>query len=322
MPPIVFTLCSNNYLAHAKTLGDSLLNFHPELKFYIGLVDKKHPEIDYKLFSSFTILPFDEIGYDCFNDMLLKYNIIEFNTAVKPFYFDYFMKKYGAGINIYYIDPDICFYQGLNELENLLEKHPIILTPMITKPGLEVSTDELVALRHGMYNLGFICLKSGEHTKHFIQWWMKRLEKHCVIDKPRGLFVDQKWIDIATLFFDGIYILKHPGYNMAWWNLAERTLIELNNSYYVNSQEYPLVFFHFSGYKPGSPAFTGRVATEAYSFNRHPELKNIFEDYAVKLKNNQYQSLSNFKPLLNFYTPKNKDSNIKKAIKKLYKMIR
>ena len=91
MRKIVFTLCSNNYLSHAKTLGDSVLHFHPDLQFYIGLVDKKSPEIDYDFFSSFTILPFDELGFDCFNEMLRNYNIIEFNTAVKPFYFDYFI---------------------------------------------------------------------------------------------------------------------------------------------------------------------------------------------------------------------------------------
>ncbi len=44
---IAFTICSNNYLAHAKTVGDSYLKYHPNNKFIIGLVDKLQDEYDY-----------------------------------------------------------------------------------------------------------------------------------------------------------------------------------------------------------------------------------------------------------------------------------
>ena len=41
---IAFTLCSINYLAQAKTLGDSLLTHNPEYTFIVGLVDKLIPD--------------------------------------------------------------------------------------------------------------------------------------------------------------------------------------------------------------------------------------------------------------------------------------
>ena len=43
---IVFTLCSINYLAQAKTLGDSVLRHNPGYKFIIGLIDKNHTNVD------------------------------------------------------------------------------------------------------------------------------------------------------------------------------------------------------------------------------------------------------------------------------------
>ena len=46
---IIFTLCSNNYLANAKTLGDSILNHRPNTMFVIGLVDERNCEIDYNV---------------------------------------------------------------------------------------------------------------------------------------------------------------------------------------------------------------------------------------------------------------------------------
>ena len=37
---IIFTICSNNYLAQAKALGDSVLQTNPDYTFFIGLVDE------------------------------------------------------------------------------------------------------------------------------------------------------------------------------------------------------------------------------------------------------------------------------------------
>ena len=36
---IAFTICSINYLAQARTLGDSLKATNPDVRFFIGLVD-------------------------------------------------------------------------------------------------------------------------------------------------------------------------------------------------------------------------------------------------------------------------------------------
>ena len=47
---IAFTICSNNYLAQAKTLGDSFLEFHPDWKFIIGLCDEFDSSFDYSAF--------------------------------------------------------------------------------------------------------------------------------------------------------------------------------------------------------------------------------------------------------------------------------
>lgn len=271
MSIIVFTLCSNNYLAHAKTLGDSLLKYHPELKFVIGLVDKIDPKIDYGFFNSFEIVTYEELQCREFTAMLTSYDIVEFNTAVKPFYFQYLFDLYKHSCEkIFYIDPDIYFYKPLDTLITLLDKFNIVLTPHLTVAPETVTVDELVAMRHGHFNLGFIGIYRSPESERFITWWKERLTRHCVIDKPMGLFVDQKWINLAPLYFEGLHVLKHQGYNMAWWNFSERKLLETNGSYFVNQMEQELVFFHFSGFKPQSEFFTGRVNTsEVFSFTKN-----------------------------------------------------
>ena len=51
----VFTVCSANYLAQAKTLGQSLHQHNPDYHFVIGLVDRISPELDPALKT--TLLP-------------------------------------------------------------------------------------------------------------------------------------------------------------------------------------------------------------------------------------------------------------------------
>ena len=324
MKKIVFTLCSNNYLAHAKTLGNSVLKLTPDCHFVIGLVDNLDPNIDYTSFSAFEIIPFDKIGFLFFKDMLAAYNVIEFNTSVKPFYFDYLFRTHGDEARILYIDPDIEAYQSLDDLFSQLSDNGILLTPNLVQEPQSLAPGELASLRHGMYNLGFIGIAYTDESQRFIKWWQERLRYHCLIEKCRGIFVDQKWVDLAPLFFKDIKLIDHPGYNMAWWNLSERKLIEKEGVYYVNSTDQLLYFFHFSGYTPGTEFYTGRVNTSnQYSFSNAPELRPLFMQFTEKLKANGYETLSKHKPLLQFGTAKKDPSKtlkgrVKKVLKKMF----
>jgi len=323
MQKVIFTLCSNNYLAHAKTLGDSVIETNPEFHFIIGLVDKRDPQIDYDFFKAFEIIDYDQIGFSFFEEMISVYNVIEFNTAVKPFYLEFLLNRYGKGSKVFYIDPDIVLHGNMNKLLSILEDHDIVLTPMLTVANGSVTTDELVALRHGIYNLGFIGVKYSDEAFRFLKWWQVRLRTHCVINKPQGLFVDQKWVDLAPLFFNGIFLFKDPGYNMAWWNFAERILMKSGNNYYVNDLQHELVFFHFSGYKVGSEYYTGRMSHSDYALQAHPELVEIFKDYSERLTKNQYQKFESHKPLLEFAplkkVPKGVMGKVKANIKRIAK---
>src|SRR5438477_2789941 len=84
----VFTLCSANYLAHAKTLGQSLAEHNPECRFIIGLVDRLPNEVEPSFWHPFELLPVEEVGIENFSELVQKYDLVELNTAVKPFYME------------------------------------------------------------------------------------------------------------------------------------------------------------------------------------------------------------------------------------------
>ncbi|MCH7408648.1 hypothetical protein MM239_04520 [Belliella sp. DSM 111904] len=301
MKTLYFTLCSNNYLPFAFSLEKSLRCNCPDIQFIIGLVDLKDEKINYDEVSQSLILPCFDLGYQEFDDMLTRYNVIEFNTAVKPFYFEYLFEKFKDVDAIYYLDPDLYFYQSPSLMDTYWGVNEIMLTPnQISLPN-KTTTGELASLRHGINNLGFIGIKRGVQGVGLISWWKERLTNYCKIDKCKGIFVDQKWIDLAPLYFDQIKSIKNFGWNMAWWNFSERELILKGNTYYVNSTEWPLLFFHFSGFKPGNKNATERLEKREFEILDNSILQKFFADYAEKLRQNDYDYLSKLKPKLKFY---------------------
>lgn len=281
-------------------MGDSILKWDPESRFIIGLVDLIDSKVDYSQYSEFELIPCMDLGFPEFEGMLAKYNIIEFNTAVKPFYFEYLFERNPSVNQIFYLDPDLYFYQDPVLLEKEFLGGDILLTPNLIYSQKQPSTGELASLRHGMFNLGFIGLKRGEESLQLIEWWKMRLRDHCRIDKCNGIFVDQKWIDLAPLFFNNIVSVKHPGWNMAWWNFSERKLLKTSEGYRVNQPDTPLVFFHFSGFKPEKSHLTERVLSDEFQEAENSALEELYQDYRNRLLKNGYECFSKIKPGLKF----------------------
>jgi hypothetical protein len=91
-------------------------------------------------------------------------------------------------------------------------------------------------------------------------------------------------MNFAPLFFDKVKIFTAPGYNMAYWNLHERTLSSVNNKYFVNDK-YPLIFYHYSGYNVNHPDVISRYQNR-YTFNDRPEMKVLFDEFTLDLRSN------------------------------------
>lgn len=290
---IVFTLCSNNYLAQAKALGDSLKKWDPDYQFFIGLLDLPNAEINYETEIVYPIILSKEIGIPDFDDLWKKYNIIEFNTCVKPFYFQYFIKTYSSIEYLFYLDPDTLVYNDLGIIESEFEDSAeLLLTPHILSPiPLDNKTPgENMFLNYGIYNLGFLGLRNPERSLEFLEWWKERTYHLGYDQTAKGLFVDQLWFNLVPLFFKNVKISKHPGLNMAPWNLHERKLTHERYVSFIH-QSFPLVFYHFSKYNLSSPdQITNNF--NRYDFDYNIDLLDIYREYSVLLVKNGIKKLS------------------------------
>jgi len=275
---LAFSMCtiiSKNYLALARTLVQSFLALHPEGRAFVLLVDRNNGHIT-SARESFELVEVGEIGIPEPDAFFFRYDIMELNTAVKPFFLDYLLRVKELE-KILYFDPDILVLQPLDELYRLLDEASILLTPHCLSPipddGKRPS--EIDMLKAGAYNLGFIGLAAGAATDRFLEWWKDRLTKYCFNQVDRGLFVDQKWIDLVPGMFEGTHIIREPRYNAAYWNLHERPVTLQDGVFYAADQ--PIAFYHFSGFGME----TGVISRHQNRINwgDMPDLRPLFDRY-------------------------------------------
>ncbi len=283
---LVFTLCSNNYLAHAVSLGKSLISHHPDYSFRIGLVDRQIDRIDYQSLP-FEVEEVDSIGISRLEELVLKYTVRELNTAVKASYFKYFFRQVEENDAVIYLDPDILVFHRFDELERLLGEKDIVLTPHFTTPIQdEKHQQEEDFLNSGLYNLGFIAIKKTTIGMQLVEWWDKRLMDKGFIRFEKGMFTDQIWINFVPLYFQNTVLLNHKGYNVAYWNLHERRLKD-TKTVISQEREYPLVFYHFSGYNPDHPDEISKYQ-DRYTFTSRQDIEGVFKEYRNRLIENGY----------------------------------
>lgn len=277
----VFTIASKNYLAYVRVLLTSVAKVHPEYDLYLCLVDRVDGYFD-PAKEPFTVIQADQIGIPTFDDMALRYDIMEFNTAVKPFMFQWLFENTKLDAVIY-LDPDIRAYSRFEKLEDALDAGAsIVLTPHISHPLEDGKIpNDYNMLKSGVFNLGFIAARRCEEALDFLGWWGRRLATQAVADFASNLFTDQRWCDLAPCFLDQLKILKSPGYNVAYWNLAHQQ-IKRNKKGVWEANGAPLAFFHFSGVSADKENVVSKYQ-DRFEWSDIPECRPLFDEYSNAL---------------------------------------
>ncbi|MGB4192518.1 MAG: hypothetical protein WBK09_00930 [Limnohabitans sp.] len=250
---LVYTSITKSYLPKARVLAKSVKDFHPDWKFVLLYSDDLPDGFDLSLEPFDEILTIEELGIPNWKAWAFGHTVVELCTAVKGPAAELLAQRQGIN-KIMYIDPDIKLFNSLNFLEIMLDEHEILLTPHLLDIEQDINAiqdNEISALKHGVYNLGFFAARTSGQGLDFIRWWAKRLQLFCRDDIPSGLFTDQRWCDLAPAFFSGLAIVRDRGCNVATWNIAHRHLSKNEEGVFLVSGV-PLRFYHFTSYDNGN----------------------------------------------------------------------
>jgi hypothetical protein len=287
-----FTIVSRNYLAQAFVLGDSAKKYHPDSDFIIFLMDDTKHEFEQVIQQcGFSVLYPEHVAIKDYKKLVFKYSIVEACTAVKPSVMLHLLER-GAD-KVIYLDPDIMCFRPLREVIDALDRNAIVITPHSLSPKTNdaVLSDNLFLI-YGAYNLGFLGLSSGAEAQELLRWWEKMLSRDCIIDTLSGLFVDQKWFDLVPAYFEGVYVLRSLVYNIAYWNIHERTLCRDGDNYKVVQSGEPVAFVHFSRVDVHEPGRISKYIPAMSDYANKSDLVDIFALYAKKLQLKGYERYS------------------------------
>jgi glycosyltransferase involved in cell wall biosynthesis len=191
----VFTIVSCNYFHYALNLMASVAEHLPGCRRVVAVYDELEGLDTTGL--DIELVGIGQLGIAELDLMVVQYAILELNTAIKPFVFNWLLRSARVE-RVIYFDPDIQLYSGGAELLQRLETSEVVLTPHLTAP-LEDDRhpSDLSILQSGTYNLGFLALRRSAPIERMLHWWQRKLARDCVVDIPRGLFTDQKWMDLV-----------------------------------------------------------------------------------------------------------------------------
>lgn len=266
----------------------SILDHDPDIDVVILLVDRKRPltiEDD-----RIRIIWSEDTSFPNYLQSAFRYNIIELNTALKPHVAAMLLRQYEKVI---YLDPDTFAFNSLRPLLTDMNTYDVLLSPHALAPYTDSHRpNEVDLLRFGAFNLGFFAVRNKPSAQAMLAWWDLRCQRDCWYEPSQGLGVDQKWMDLAPSFFDGIHVIKHPGVNVAFWNLHERTIARRPDGAWTVNGDHPLIFVHFSSYNEHDAAAVAGKQTR-YDTGTRPDFSLARAVYAAALARSEHSLSAN-----------------------------
>lgn len=283
----ICTISSNNYLPYGLVCLKSAGKYNSKCDLFYLIADK-YEEHFYENEININFVDVENIGIekDELTRLQFKYNIIEFNTSIKPTFIKYLFSK--GYKKVIYLDPDTQTYSSYDYVFNKLSSSDILLTPHKLYPYESKIIEDRLFLNNGIYNLGFLAVKNTANVNKFLDWWQSKLNNECYIDYKHGMATDQIWIELCPILFKKTLVLNDDGLNIAFWNINERKINKKNGNYYVNNKT-KLKFIHFSSlslYK------NEELLKNVISYCK--EFEEIYNEHIYEVKENMNNEIINF----------------------------
>jgi len=278
----IVTIVTRNYLAYARALMRQCELHETEADRFVVIVDRL-PAGEVPDVPNSNIIYGDELAIERWPRYAFQYTPFELVCALKPHVVHHLIRDRGCQ-QVVYLDGDMRLYGPLSPVWRALEQDSIVLTPHLLRPLPDngVRPHESLYLLSGTFNAGCFAVRDTDIGRSFTNWWKTMLRKHCIVDLPQGMFVDQRWLCLVPGLFPEACILRHPGLNAGHWTLLQAewecrsTGAASTSGVYVDGD--PMVLFHFSGMTPDHPE-TYRNFQNRISIDEIPCLKRLVDDF-------------------------------------------
>jgi hypothetical protein len=268
-----------SYLARARVLAESWRRHHPGSPFFVLLIDGDDWPQEGEPFE--VVLP-TELGLTA-EELAVRrgiYDAYEMATSLKARLSCVLLDRGTSAV--VFADTDSSFYGAVDDLALTGMEAGVVLFPHSTRPVqvrryFPAGQIEYGRLTNGLFNTGLQV--TGPAGRAYLDWWDGWLARDSLKESAAGLWADQIWADWAPVYFDHT-VVRDSSVNVAFWNLDERELHEVDNRPAVDGA--PLRHFHFAGFDPRRPDILSTYVPDV-SPPSNPALVLLLQQYADRL---------------------------------------
>jgi len=276
------TYFDHRYISRALALYNSIKQHVPDFQLWALCMD----QLSYMTMMQLNLPEIELIPLEEFEDNDTPLLNAKENRSIVEYYFTctpslplYVLNQNQEIDLITYLDSDLYFFSSPLPIFKALGEHSIAVIEHRFPPNLRFLEDR------GLFNVGWLSFRRDKFGLACLQDWRGKCLEWCFDYVEAGRYADQKYLDDWPKKFSNLIIIKHPGANLAPWNIQNHHIYPADGHIYVDNQ--PLIFFHFQGlFQARSWLFhTGFI-----SYGKRPPRivrRKIYAPYARLLVKNQ-----------------------------------
>ncbi|CAN5872801.1 hypothetical protein BH23ACT12_BH23ACT12_00210 [soil metagenome] len=291
----VCTITVRRRLPYARVLAKSFLAQHPEGRFIALVLDDPFEEL---WANGLEMLSPADVGIadSDLHNLAILLNLDDLVLACIPPLLKFLIESTGQSHT--YLADDVCVYGKLDDLDDLVKSHRLVLTPRcpFTLPGDGQSPDQAQLLTEGLYNPGIVAV--SPRSEEFLRWWGEAMDNEALrnlLDSPHQpkAIRFSRILDMASRFDHAL--LNRPQSFVTYWNIWNLQ-IQDSDEWKVEGAE--LSMLRFEGYRPEIPHLLAESQgpLPRVLLSQRPEIDALTRDYANRLIASGYEDASKIPP--------------------------
>lgn len=276
-----------NYIAHARSLYDSLLNIgEPFTLFMFCQCDES-----YAILSKIAYEFAQPIHYSALENFTPELKLAKENRSKVEYFYtcgpaacNYVLNNFRKVDIINYLDADLYFLSSPEPLFTEFGNNSIGIIDhkfsWLTKRNI----------RYGKYNVGWISFRNDLIGRLCLTDWMNNCIDWCYQRFEDGKYADQKYLDNWPKDYKNVKVLGNIGANVGLWNISNYKIRKMNDRVMVDNT--PLIFYHFANLKQVSSNVYKTDLSRAFIRTADVIKEDVYLPYINKLivnKNPQQQ---------------------------------
>lgn len=212
-------------------------------------------------------------------------SLVEYYFTCSPCLPRYVFAEAADAELVTYLDADLYFFASPEPLFQSLASDSVAICPHRFTARTRRSHG-----RFGEYNVGWVSFRRDGAGLACLDWWRGQCLAWCHDRVEGDRYADQKYLDQFQARFPGVHVVRHPGANLAPWNVGGCVVTLADGNASVDGE--PLLFFHFQGLRPLRDGSYDSNLT-GYGARMTPALREgVFQPYVAALEATQRRLVS------------------------------